>query len=87
MTSIDAPCTRCGWPMRRKTVRSADAPGTRAYGARGKCKGCTDKVQRAKKSKVLPLLTPAERAEAVLTTRLITRLFPDDLPLLTMLGI
>ena len=87
MTFIDAPCTGCGWPMRQKSVRSADAPGTRAYGARGKCKGCTDKVQRAKKSKLLQPLTLTDPADAVLTTRLVTRLFPDDLRLLPMLGI
>ena len=87
MSSIDKLCTGCGFPMRQKSVRSADAPGTRAYGARGKCKGCNDKVQRAKKSKLLQPLNLNDPADAVLTTRLITRLFPDDLPLLPMLGI
>ena len=87
MTSTDKPCTGCGFPMRKKTVRAADAPGTRSQGARGKCKGCTDKVQRAKKSKLLPPLTLTDPADAVFATRLIERLFPNDLPLLLMLGI
>ena len=87
MTSADKPCTECGWPMRGKSVRAADAPGTRSQGARGKCKGCNDKAQRAKKSKLLPPLTLTDPTDAVLTTRLIERLFPDDLRLLPMLGI
>ena len=87
MTSTDKPCTGCGWPMRKKSVRSADAPGTRAYGARGKCNGCAQKIQRAKKSRYLQPLSLNDPAEAVFATRLIARLFPDDLPLLPMLGI
>ena len=87
MTSTDKPCTECGWPMRKKSVRSADAPGTRSQGAHGKCKGCNDKAQRAKKSKLLQPLNLADPADAVFATRLVTRLFPDDLPLLPMLGI
>ena len=87
MTSTDKPCTGCGFPMRKKSVRAADAPGTRSQGARGKCKGCNDKVQRAKKSKILPPLSLHDPADTVFAVRLITRLFPDDLPLLPMLGI
>ena len=87
MSATDKPCTGCGWPMRKGTTRVADAPGTRSYGAFGKCNGCAQKIQRAKKSRYLEPLSLNDPADAVLTTRLITRLFPDDLPLLPMLGI
>ena len=87
MSSIDKPCAGCGWPMRGKSVRVADAPGTRSYGAYGKCNGCAQKIQRAKKSKLLLPLSLNDPADAVFAERLITRLFPDDLPLLPMLGI
>lgn len=87
MSAIDKPCTGCGWPMRKGTTPVADAPGTRSYGAYGKCNGCAQKIQRAKKPKVLPLLNPIERAEALFATRLIERLFPGEPRLLEMLGI
>ena len=87
MTSVDKPCTGCGWPMRKGTTRVADAPGTRSYGAYGKCNGCDQKVKRAKHSQFLAPLNLTNPAEAVFAVRLITRRFPDDLPLLTMLGI
>ena len=87
MSATDAPCTGCGWPMRKGTTRVADAPGTRSYGAYGKCNGCAQKIQRAKKSKLSPPLSLAEPADAVFAVRLITRLFPDDLRLIPMLGL
>ena len=73
--------------MRQKSVLVADAPGTRSYGAFGKCNGCAQKIQRAKKSRYLQPLSLNDPADAVFAVRLITRLFPDDLRLLPMLGL
>ena len=73
--------------MRGKSVLVADAPGTRSYGAYGKCNGCAQKIQRAKKSRYLQPLSLNDPAEAVFAVRLIERLFPDDLRLLPMLGL
>ena len=73
--------------MRGKSVRVADAPGTRSYGAYGKCNGCSQKIQRAKKSRYLQPLNLNDPAEAVFAVRLITRLFPGEPRLLEMLGL
>ena len=33
-------CLDCAMPLRKKTQRAADHPGTRAYGAHGRCSAC-----------------------------------------------
>ena len=74
--------------MRKGTTRVADAPGTRSYGAYGKCNGCDQKVKRSKRSRFLQTLNLTDPAEAVLAARLIERLFPGEpRRLLDMLGI
>ena len=87
MSATDAPCTGCGWKMRKGTTHVADAPGTRSYGAYGKCNGCAQKIQRAKKSRYLQPLSLNDPAEAVFAVRLIERLFPSEPRLLEMLGL